>query len=482
MMIGNTSSSTSSSGEPGSDGEFGPKPQFPGGSGHAQGCVAPPSKTIEARNRGRTEKKLVIALNTLTQGDARALSKSLSDQSVMVTITSPPYFDMKDYGVIGQIGFGQDYGGYLDDLAKVFREIFRATVQEGSLWVVIDTFRRDKEVIPLPFDLVAKLRTCGWILRDVVIWKKERTVPWIQVGTTRRIFEYVLVFAKGSESFNYFPDTQRDVSELRKWWVKYPERYNPRGKALEQIWAFDIPTQGSWARKTVRHFCPLPPDLVRRIVSLTTQPGDLVLDPFAGTGTVAAEAVRAGRRSYGFELDAKHVRRFRKQRLLPSNNRSRPAKGAQIDEGSGDFSRTIKNLRVLKFARLLYRMASKHLAKRNSVQVYVRMNKRKPSKPFHICSADVAVLVRGKHDSARLRRRLESFYEVPPLSKFGVSCNLILKSHPSQVRMFGRNVRLFGYSGTNSHEYLVAGTLKKLLSSKMAVVSNICVKISQPDD
>src|SRR5207302_2969616 len=132
------------------------------------------------------------------------------------------------------------------------------TKPRGSLWVVIDTFQRNQELLPLPFDLAAKLKTIGWVLRDVIIWKKLRTLPWIHQGTTRSMFEYVLVFAKSTQPFRYFPDKARESTKLRKWWVRYPERYNPMGKALDEIWEFDIPTQGSWGNGYIDHFCPLP--------------------------------------------------------------------------------------------------------------------------------------------------------------------------------------------------------------------------------
>ena len=194
-------------------------------------------------------------------GDARSLAKKLATESVDVTITSPPYFDMKDYGRPNQIGFGQSYEEYLTDLSTVFTEIFRATKPSGSLWIIVDTFRKGQEVVPLPFDLATRLKISGWTLRDIVIWKKERTVPWSHTGATKRIFEYILVFSKGTNTFKYDQDKFREVTDLKHWWVRYPERYNPRGKAPEEIWSYDIPVQGSWGDHYVRHFCPLPTTL-----------------------------------------------------------------------------------------------------------------------------------------------------------------------------------------------------------------------------
>ncbi len=101
---------------------------------------------------------------------------------VQTTITSPPYFDMKDYGVEGQVGFGQKYEEYLEDLKEIFAQIYTVTKDDGTLWIVIDTFKRDHAVVTLPFDLVQKLNSVGWKLQEIIIWKKDKTVPWSSKG------------------------------------------------------------------------------------------------------------------------------------------------------------------------------------------------------------------------------------------------------------------------------------------------------------
>lgn len=180
--------------------------------------------------------------------DARELAEIVPPDTVDLTVTSPPYFDLKDYGSEKQIGYGQDYKTYLDDLRKVFEKVHIVTKSHGSLWIVIDSFRRYQELLPLPFDLASELKKVGWTLQDVIIWKKERTLPWLKHGATRNIFEYILVFSKAGQKHKYYPDRLREIEELKHWWVKYPERYNPKGKSLEEIWTFDIPTQYSGPR------------------------------------------------------------------------------------------------------------------------------------------------------------------------------------------------------------------------------------------
>jgi DNA modification methylase len=276
-------------------------------------------------------------------GDARKLAKKLEGESIALTVTSPPYFDMKDYGRPNQIGFGQKYEEYLDDLAKVFSEVFRATKPSGSLWIVIDTFRKAQALVPLPFDLAQRLKQVGWTLRDIVIWKKERTVPWVQQGATKRIFEYILVFSKGTSDFTYNQDKFRETVDLKRWWVRYPERYNPKGKAPEQIWSYDIPTQGSWGDSYIQHFCPLPKELVSRIIQQTTSLDDVVLDPFSGSGTVPAASKLLGRRYIGFELNPEYVAMF-KEYLKNELALKKVSDVSKLQQSAQSFEQTIVSL------------------------------------------------------------------------------------------------------------------------------------------
>lgn len=90
-------------------------------------------------------------LNKVYNTDARMISDVLDiDVSIQTTITSPPYFDMKDYGVDNQIGYGQIYQEYLQDLKHVFTEILYRTTENGTLWIIIDTFKRHNNVVLLP--------------------------------------------------------------------------------------------------------------------------------------------------------------------------------------------------------------------------------------------------------------------------------------------------------------------------------------------
>ena len=304
--------------------------------------------------------------------DARQIQDVLNnDVQIQTTITSPPYFDMKDYGVNGQIGFGQTYADYLNDLKKVFSGLLNRTKKDGTLWIIIDTFKRQNNVVLLPFDLARELQSVGWYLQDIIIWKKDKTVPWSAKGFSQRKFEYILLFSK-SPQFKYNIDSVRlcDTSQLKEWWVNYPERYNPKGKALDELWEFPIPVQGSWGDKYVRHFCPLPKELVSRIISISTEEGDIVFDPFAGSGTVLSQSAYMNRKYIGFELNPEYIEMFKRYLRETIEDGRIEYELSKSTDAQTSFEDTILNLRMLKYAKLLLVMLKKEKFADN-IKVYV---------------------------------------------------------------------------------------------------------------
>lgn len=393
--------------------------------------------------------------------DARHLRKRLKKGTVDVTVTSPPYFDMKDYGHSGQIGFGQTYEKYLADLKQVFKDVFHVTKETGSLWVVIDSFKRDGAVVTLPFDFAREISSAGWKLQDVIIWKKDKTVPWSKKGTTRKIFEYVLFFSKGSD-FKYYSERAREVRDLKEWWVRYPERYSPHGKSLEEIWEFSIPTQGSWGEGYIKHFCPLPEDLVRRILTLTTDEGDTVLDPFSGSGTVPAQAAFMAREYLGFELNSSYIDMF--EAYLKSNIDARLAaySASKISIDADTFRETIIDLRVLKYARVLAKKLKSLDIKIE--RVWVERLDRPVRGKYDIVSAKYVFLTEESVSEDGLQKAIQEVITCPPLSKFGVCADF---EHVVSIKEFVSFLPasdLYIYTAGNTHQYKntqVKGQLRK---------------------
>jgi DNA modification methylase len=248
---------------------------------------------------------------------------NLEADSVDCFITSPPYWDLKNYSgdEASEIGHGQSLAEYSADMGKVFSECARLAKDSGVLWLVVDTMRNakakggDGAVLPLPFMLADIAGGHGWRLQEVVIWRKNKTLPFSGHGQLRNLMEYILLLVR-SDDFKYRPHR---ISERHlpgaEWLFGWPERYHPLGRNPSNVWDISIPNQGVWGKSGHLHFCPFPQELVRRCIDLTTDEGDLVVDPFAGTGTVPAQATVMNRRGMGTELNSEFAELFESQTL-----------------------------------------------------------------------------------------------------------------------------------------------------------------------
>jgi DNA modification methylase len=225
-------------------------------------------------------------------------------------ISSPPYHDIKDYDRTElQIGFGQSYQEYLNDIIDVFNQCYNISDEDATLWLVIDTVRKNGELILLPADIVNGFKETNlWTLKDILIWNKGKNTPWHGRGRFKNSFEYILLFAK-NHNYNFYLDRIRQIDQYKKWYKNYPERYSSNGKAPSNIWEFNIPIRG-WGNGYQNHLCPFPFQLIERIITLSTNEGDLVFDPFAGSGSVLALANKMGRNAIGFDLSKNYKRAF----------------------------------------------------------------------------------------------------------------------------------------------------------------------------
>jgi DNA modification methylase len=303
----------------------------------------------------------------ITQGDARDLgSLGVEPESVDCFLTSPPYFNLKRYDAdaAAELGQGQELDGYLADLQQILASCHTLAKPTGVLWLVVDTFRAPAktgglgELAPLPFQIVDAAREVGWRLQEVVIWEKNKTLPYSGQGKLRNLIEYVLLLTK-SQEFKHRPFRLADRhGSAAEWLSGWPERYHPLGKRPANIWNIPIPTQGMWAHSERLHFCPFPQELVARCLELTTDKGDLVFDPFAGIGTVPAQAEAMGRRGRGLELNEAFIEIF-EQQILPAFQAAWESKSFDRELAREDQLReaeTILLLRSLKAGKEMSRL------------------------------------------------------------------------------------------------------------------------------
>lgn len=430
------------------------------------------------------------------QGDTRHLKdvlsknfpeRDLSNKIVNTTITSPPYADKKNYEADEelQIGLGQEYDDYLEDLRDVYRQTYDITKDSGTLWVVVNTIKKDQRMIRIPFDIAdvceniegverckhcddrlvknretgeLECERCGWThdplenswrLQEVVIWDKKRARPWSRKGQFRNVFEYILCFSK-TKDFKFNLDNIRiaDPDEFKQWWVGYPERYNPRGKVPSNIWRMVTPTQGSWGDGNIDHPAPFPPEMVERIVNLTTDEGDVVFDPFAGSGTVLAQAEAMGRKPLGVELSDVYPEMYEDLRDdLMDDWQERMDAGDTLERRQELLEETICTLRQLNYPREMTRRIRKEIGAdsldelgiNTAFQLSYEIVDEDKFEEDHLFMEDDLFWVVDNDLSDRKIREIEEAAEKvsneEPCSKFGIVANIEVKRTSEMVNL-----------------------------------------------
>ncbi len=299
--------------------------------------------------------------------DARFTQKIFKKKlisSPKLIVTSPPYFNLKDYGGIPkQIGLGQEYNEYLIDVVSVFQQCYEISKKDASLWIVIDTIKKNGETTPLPFDLLNKLKDAHgkntWLLRDIVVWHKIKNTPWHSEGRFRNHFEYILFFTKG-DRFLFNIDSIRETTNYKKWWLTYPERYNSNGKSITNIWEHSAPIRG-WGHSGQNHMCSLPFALLEKIIEIGSNKGDVIFDPFGGSGSSIALAERMGRNGIAFDINPQYKRLFKSEVVMAAKHywSRREKEKEEIKKANKKFRLQNIALRKLKSTFLLLNAVDK---------------------------------------------------------------------------------------------------------------------------
>lgn len=362
---------------------------------------------------------------TYINADCKEILSRTPDEVVDTIITSPPYGNLKNYGTIGEIGHGQNVETeYLPEIETILQQLYRVTKAGGAMWLVLDMFRYRGQTIALPFELMERARKAGWFFQDMIVWDKGRNLPWSHRGRFRNVSEHILLFSKGEHLKRFNIDELRTTEGLSTYWVKYPERFHPKGKAPSDVWHIPIPTQGSWSKtESAQHFCPFPISLANRMILLTSTKGDIILDPFCGTGSVLVSAEHLGRFGIGFDVNEKYYNDFMS---YGADVLKREAQQETL-KLPNDFNieKAILRLRGNKFAATLYREMSKletennHLAEQisglfiDNFKIY-----QKPIR-YSLASLDLGIILNSA-DNNDVQSLVNTLIKKAPLSKYGV--------------------------------------------------------------
>lgn len=249
-------------------------------------------------------------------GDCRDLLKTIPDASVRLVVTSPPYDIGKAYGKY-QDKVGLD--SWLDMLDEVVGQISRILTSDGAFFlnlspVPVGTY---KEIIPLPFYGYELIKKHGLFLRNMITW----TFNNMQNCTNRLSgrYENILWAVKNLDDYVFHLDDVR---------IPYLSQNDKRlpvsgGRNPTDVWYFDRVNNMTKKRLGLTHPTVYPLAMIVRIIKMASDKGDMVLDPFSGTGTTLVAARILGRNGIGFELDRKYkdefCRRIDTEGLLPES-------------------------------------------------------------------------------------------------------------------------------------------------------------------
>jgi DNA modification methylase len=323
--------------------------------GHGSGTDAGIATVLRTLNSGQISE----AVN-LHAGDALDVLRTLPGSSFQCCVTSPPYFSHRDYEMSGQIGQEATPDVYVSRLVEVFEEVRRTLRNDGTLWLVIgDSYNsnpsttklprtqqgngkgvfiipsqdqvearrgrpnratplirggiKKKDLIGIPWLVAFALRKAGWYLRSAIVWEKPNMMPESADDRPTQTYEMVFLLSK---SARYFYDGDA-IAEASKTAWNSAKKFSTTGQRKRQgvpsaTYGKDEEQTGRNARNVWKiatapsrygHFATMPVELAMRCILAGSAEGDLILDPFAGTGTTAVAAMQNGRRCTLIELN-----------------------------------------------------------------------------------------------------------------------------------------------------------------------------------
>ncbi len=253
-------------------------------------------------------------------GDCRQVLGQLPSESVQCCVTSPPYWGLRDYEHPDQVGDEETPEEYVNNLVSVFRQVWRVLRSDGTLWLNVgDAYARnggtgvcgpnakvgntkkliqkrnckvpncwglkDRDLMGLPWRVAFALQADGWILRSHIVWIKKAPMPESVRNRPSRATEDIFLFAKNQKYYyNNEAVRERSGANLKNYWILGPEPSD------------------------AEHPAAFPAELVRRCILLGSRPGDVVLDPFSGSGTTGVVATELQRQAVLIELNPDYAR------------------------------------------------------------------------------------------------------------------------------------------------------------------------------
>lgn len=270
----------------------------------------------------------------------------LNDESVHSVITSPPYWQLKDYGTDDQIGFNDSYESYINNLNLVWKESYRVLHNGCRLCINIgDQFARSVyygryKIIPIRTEIIKFCETIGFDYMGAIIWQKVTTTnttggatvmgsfPYPRNGILKLDYEFILIFKK----IGIAPKVSKENKELSKMTTEEWNTY------FQGHWNFGGAKQDS-------HIAMFPEELPKRLIKMFSFVGDTILDPFLGSGTTSLAAKNLNRNSVGYEINSEFIPNIKEKLSVDENKIFEEHSYEVVKQGNiqVDFQKEIEN-------------------------------------------------------------------------------------------------------------------------------------------
>lgn len=286
--------------------------------------------------------------NKIIQGDTLTVLKTFPDECIDMVMTSPPYFNLRNYGIEGQIGLEKNENDYIKIIIEITKEIYRILKKTGSFYLNLDdTFSGSqggnhsldsknrktignvpraknnyprKSLLCIPFRIAVKMiEEQDYILRNDLIWFKPNAMPENIRDRFVRDFEFLFFFTKNQDYFfNLIKEPY--TKELNRWGGVINKGYeNHKYKTLSRKRSFRPDEKGRIKRSVWQintngfsgsgeHIAPFPEALVRNCIEASCPLNGIILDPFIGSGTVGVVAKKLKRQWIGIELNPNYIK------------------------------------------------------------------------------------------------------------------------------------------------------------------------------
>ena len=263
-------------------------------------------------------------MNIIEFGDCREIMRkwAMLGFKAQTCVTSPPYYGLRDYGHPGQLGLEKSPDEYVKSMVEVFGCVRDVLADDGTLWLNLgDSYGKAKQQLGIPWRVAFALQTDGWYLRQDIIWHKPNPMPESVTDRCTKAHEYIFMLAK-KERYYYDHEAVKEPAvstHTRKFTENSADKQSGHGRRHagfnarydERVAESGVPEtrnrRSVWTVTTRpykgAHFATFPEALIEPCILAGAPRGGLVLDPFMGSGTTAAVALKHGRQYLGCELN-----------------------------------------------------------------------------------------------------------------------------------------------------------------------------------